>query len=80
MQDGRCIVFVEVRYRASERWGGGLGSVTSKKQHRLANAASSYLKHHPELARLPCRFDVVAVTGPESEPKLKWVKSAFATR
>ena len=79
MRDGGTVVFVEVRYRASEQWGGALGSVTRKKQWRLANAASSYLKAHPGLARLPCRFDVVAVTGPKAAPKLKWIRSAFGT-
>ena len=79
MRDNRSIVFVEVRYRASERWGGGLGSITPKKKRRLANAAASYLKAHPQLAKLPCRFDVVAVTGSESVPDLKWIKAAFTS-
>lgn len=77
MQDEGTLVFIEVRYRASDRWGGALASVTRKKQRRLINAASSYLKQHPQFAGKPCRFDVVAVTGTTVEPDLKWVRSAF---
>lgn len=76
-QDGNTIVFVEVRYRASDRWGTGLASITSTKQRRLTKAASSWLKRHPGLRRAPCRFDVVSVSGSETNPVCKWVRSAF---
>jgi putative endonuclease len=76
-QDGKAIVFVEVRYRSSNRWGDGLASVTKAKQRRLIRAASSWLKRNAAYARAPCRFDVVSVSGPESAPKLKWARNAF---
>lgn len=79
MLDNSSVVFVEVRYRASEQWGGGLASVTRAKQRRLINAARSYLKQHPELANHPCRFDVVAVSDSEAAPRLRWVRDAFQT-
>jgi len=78
-RDGATIVFVEVRYRASSRFGDGLASVTVRKQRRLINAAASWLKQNPGLSSLPCRFDVVAVSGSGSRPTLKWVRSAFTT-
>lgn len=77
MRDERRVVFVEVRYRASERWGGGLASVTRAKQRRLISAASGFLKTRPELRRLPCRFDVVAVSGTVDAPIIRWVQGAF---
>lgn len=77
MLDRSTLVFVEVRYRSSNRWGGALASVTRKKQRRLINAASSYLQQHPQFKGKPCRFDVVAITGTAAEPELKWVRSAF---
>ena len=80
MQDGEQLVFVEVRYRANDRWGGGLASVTRAKQQRLARTARLWLKLNPDVAGLPCRFDVVSVTGPQRAPKLKWVRGAFAAQ
>lgn len=77
MRDGRRIVFVEVRYRAGERWGGGLASVTRVKQRRLISAASGFLQARPELRGLPCRFDVVAVSGTSKAPTIRWVQGAF---
>lgn len=77
MQDANTVVFVEVRYRASDRWGGAAASITAKKQRRLVNAASSYLQRHPEFKGAPCRFDVVAVSGSQAEPRFKWIRSAF---
>jgi len=66
-----------VRYRSSNRWGDGLASITSTKQRRLIRAASSWLKGNPAYVRTPCRFDVVSVSGPETAPKLSWVRNAF---
>ena len=39
MLDGATLVLIEVRYRASEQFGGAAASVTWRKQRRLANAA-----------------------------------------
>ena len=76
-REGNTIVFVEVRYRASSRWGDGLASITATKRRKLTRAASSWLQRNSRFKRAPCRFDVVAVTGPETEPTLKWISSAF---
>jgi len=73
MDDGDTLVFVEVRFRRNEQFGGGGGSVDGRKQQRLARAASMYLAEHPRLAQRPCRFDVVALgAGP-----LDWIRDAF---
>jgi putative endonuclease len=77
MEDGECVVFVEVRYRSSDRWGGALASVNPAKQHRLINAARSYLKRNSRLEARPCRFDVVAVEGDPTSPRVRWVPRAF---
>ncbi|MGE0625271.1 MAG: YraN family protein [Pseudomonadales bacterium] len=77
MRDAGRVVFVEVRYRASERWGGGLESVTPAKRRRLVRAAKAFLLARPDLKRLPCRFDVVAVTGSSENPGIRWVRGAF---
>ena len=78
MSEADCLVFVEVRYRASSRWGDGLASITPAKQRRLVNAARGYLKRNPVFARRSCRFDVVSISGPRDCPELRWVRSAFS--
>jgi putative endonuclease len=77
MKDREAVVFVEVRYRKSERWGGALASVTREKRRRLIRTAGVYLRRHPHLARLPCRFDVVAVAGSQDDPVIRWIRDAF---
>ena len=73
MRDGEFIVFVEVRYRQDDRFGGGLASVDRRKCRRIALAARAWLQRHPELADAPCRFDIVAA----SPAGLEWHRGAF---
>ena len=73
MRDGEFIVFVEVRYRQDDRFGGGLASVDRRKCRRIALAARAWLQRHPALADAPCRFDIVAA----SPAGLEWHRGAF---
>ncbi len=77
MTDQESIVFVEVRYRGPGSWTGGAGSVTRRKQLRLARAAGIFLNGHPRLAHRPCRFDVLAVDGAGGQPRFNWLRNAF---
>ncbi|MBB3117367.1 YraN family protein [Pseudoduganella violacea] len=61
MRDGAVLVFVEVRRRASKRFGGAAASITPAKQRRLIRAAQFYLLRYQPLP--PCRFDVIAIDG-----------------
>lgn len=72
MRDGATLVFVEVRYRRSDRYGTPAETVGQRKQQRLAAAASHYLQTQP--TALPCRFDVIAL-GPDD--RIDWIKNAF---
>ena len=65
------LVFVEVRQRASNRFGGAAASVGAVKRRRIVFAARHFLMRLP--APPPCRFDVVAVDGAHIE----WLKAAF---
>ena len=71
------LVFVEVRYRRSEQYGGALDSVTQQKQRKLRVAAESFLAHNDALVFSACRFDVVAVRGAPSAYAVNWVVDAF---
>ncbi len=77
MRDGDTLVFVEVRYRASEAFGGAAASVTMGKQRRIVRAAAHYLASEPRFARLPARFDVIAIQGALAKAKIDWLKNAF---
>lgn len=72
MRDGGVLVFVEVRYRRSSRFGRPEETVDPRKQRRLAAAAGHYLQENPTV--LPCRFDVVAMSDPD---RIEWIKNAF---
>ncbi|HSN72497.1 MAG TPA: YraN family protein [Steroidobacteraceae bacterium] len=76
--EGNQLVLVEVRYRSGTSHGGAIASVSSSKQRRLVQAARHLLMQYPELARLPARFDVVAVEPAGAGPRrLTWLRSAF---
>ena len=70
------VVFVEVRLRTSERYGGALASVDVYKQKRLARAARHWLAEHYGERWPACRFDVVTVDGSGT---IDWIRDAFAT-
>lgn len=77
MRDGEVVVFVEVRYRRSAGFGGSAPSVDFIKQRKLLVAAQCFLAEHADLARHPCRFDVVAVEGDANAPRIDWIRNAF---
>jgi putative endonuclease len=72
MGEQGTLVFVEVRYRASTRFGTPAETIDLKKRRRIAAAAAHYLLHHP--TNLACRFDVVAVSGKD---EMSWIRNAF---
>lgn len=78
MLDGTTLALIEVRYRASDAYGGAAASVTWHKQRRLSLAARHLLTTHGRLRGYRARFDVIAVTGGHGAPlRLDWIKDAF---
>lgn len=76
MQDGKTLVFVEVRYRKNVKFGGALESVTRSKQTKLIAATEVYLNTLQTQELMPMRFDVVGMLG---NGELQWIKNAFET-
>jgi putative endonuclease len=74
---GDTLVFVEVRYRRSDAFGGGAASIDAGKQRRLLHAANAFLAAHPAFASDACRFDVVEASGDPAAPVLRWIRDAF---
>ncbi|PCI81920.1 MAG: YraN family protein [SAR86 cluster bacterium] len=83
MADSNTLVFVEVRYRRSEQFGGALNSVTAAKQKKIRLTAAHYLQSHPRLQNCNCRFDVIGLTHASAaavsttELHFDWIKNAF---
>ena len=79
MRHGPALVFVEVRYRSSNAFGGAAASVTYRKQRRLIRAARHLLMMRAELRRYPARFDVIAITPGPQGLDVQWLRAAFMT-
>jgi putative endonuclease len=72
-READTLIIVEVRMRASNRFGGAAASVDHRKQVKLRRAAALFLQQRKDLARVSVRFDVVAVTP----TGIEWIKHAF---
>jgi putative endonuclease len=60
-RDGETLVFVEVKARRGDRFGRPEDAVTWSKRRRLVMMAGAFVAR-AGLARVACRFDIVAVT------------------
>lgn len=72
-REGTTVVFVEVRSRASEAYGGAAASITAAKREKLLKTARHYLAGITPLP--PCRFDAMLVTG--EPPRIEWIRNAI---
>ena len=76
-RDGDTTVFVEVKARAGDEFGGAAAAVTPWKQRKVALMAMDYLGRH-RLEDQPCRFDVVTVDVFDGRPpKIEIYQHAF---
>lgn len=76
MQDKDYLVFVEVRYRKWQDFGGALASIDQRKQNKLRRSAEHYLIRFKK-TDCPCRFDILCLSGSIDKPEFHWVKNAF---
>lgn len=79
VENGRYIVFSEVKLRQSDRFAAAREFVDRRKQERLRTAAQMYLAEHP--TDLQPRFDVVEVYAPDGvqtkKPRVNVLEHAF---
>jgi putative endonuclease len=76
-EDGRVLVFIEVKARRTTACGGAPFAVDGRKQARVIRLAAQYLADHRVTQRL-CRFDVVLCTGGSSAPAaIEHIQNAF---
>jgi len=71
LREGATLVFVEVRQRASQSFGGAAASIGAAKQGRLIAAAQTYLQTLPSIP--VCRFDAVCFEGEQ----IDWLKNCL---
>jgi putative endonuclease len=70
-RDGDTLVFVEVRLRRSQRFGGAAESITAAKRARLFAACECYLA---TLSRTPpCRVDAILVDRLD-DARIEWLR------
>jgi putative endonuclease len=75
--EGGTLVFVEVRMRRSDAFGGADGSIDRFKRRRLLRAAQHFLlqRFGGRGGLPPCRFDVITADG---DGIRDWIRDAFA--
>jgi putative endonuclease len=76
-EDGQVLVFVEVKARRTDAFGGAIHAVHQRKQKKLIRLAAQYLSRHHVEGRL-CRFDVVLLQGTDDvAPQIEHIQNAF---
>jgi putative endonuclease len=75
-EDGEVLCFVEVRSRSSDAQGGPEETVDVGKRRRVIVAATDWATRHDALERA-IRFDVVAITFGDGEPRIDHFPAAF---
>ena len=71
-------VFVEVKYRKNNQFGGAISAVTYKKTQKIKQCAKFYLQQEGlNEYNTPCRFDIIALEGDINKPQITWLKNAF---
>jgi putative endonuclease len=75
----RCLVVVEVRWRASRAFGLAEETVDARKQARIRRATWRWLEE-ADVPRLPLRFDLIVVEPPAdplNRARIRHHRSAF---
>ncbi|MBE5905752.1 MAG: YraN family protein [Lachnospiraceae bacterium] len=72
-KEGGYLVFVEVKYRSSLRYGEPQLAVDCRKQKKIKEVMRWYC-YHEQVGEASIRFDVVAILG----DKFQIIKNAFA--
>ena len=81
MSDNETLVFIEVKYRKGQQYGGAIATISKNKQQKIAKTASIYLQQHQlNEYNTPYRFDVIAIdnqANEKSQPHINWLTNAF---
>ena len=76
-EDRGTLVFIEVKARTTDRFGGPAEAITLAKQARITRLAQQFLAAR-HLGDRPCRFDAVLISGEDSSAwRIELVTGAF---
>lgn len=75
MRDGAVWVFVEVKMRRSEAFGGAVAAITLSKLARLRKAIDLYVQQNPSCAHSDCRIDAVLIQGVGAQRQIEWLRN-----
>ena len=75
-KDGNTLVFVEVKYRRSLKWGRPADAVDAGKRRRLTMTAAYYLRQSRQIDTC-CRFDVIELWREEGSLRVQHYQNAF---
>ncbi|MDX3772564.1 YraN family protein [Chromatiaceae bacterium AAb-1] len=75
MQDAGQLIFVEVKYRSGDAYGGAAAAVTWQKQQKLLRAIHWYLQQQ-KITDKACRIDVLAIEG-QAPYRYNWLQNAI---
>lgn len=74
---GGVLVFIEVKARRTDAYGGAPYAVDVKKQAKMIRLAAHYLAQH-RLKDQPCRFDVLLCAEEPADPsRMRHIENAF---
>lgn len=72
-KNDNLIVFVEVKYRSSKKYGYAVEAVSYRKQQIIRQVAMYYITTRYKSCDIPCRFDVIGIDGTD----ITHIKNAF---
>lgn len=75
-RENGVLCFIEIKARASGRFGPAIAAVDARKQRRISRAAALYIAKH-KLHNEPCRFDVLGLDREGSGWRYTLVRNAF---
>jgi len=75
--DADVLVFIEVRYRKNTDHGAAAATVNFHKQQKIIRTAQHYLQKSGLTNKMPCRFDVIGISGSVDALEIQWIKNAF---
>lgn len=73
-KEGGYLVFVEVKYRKSDRFGGSAYAISPKKIQSISRCALHYLKQRGVSPDSPIRFDAILIEG----ETISHIRNAFS--
>ena len=79
-EDGKALVFIEVKFRNGTDFGYPYEAVNKNKQRRICKAALQYVQKKYNAADINIRFDVVELIKKDGVYYIRYTENAFEWR